>query len=261
MGSPAFIRLLCIAAGFTAVATSSLRAAAPYIETFSTGMNGWTNLSGSVWRTNSGSARVSISSSPAPANSTLTATGAQLTAAFTGDYAAAETRFIGFKFRADTVLPDTINFRLISGLNGYFRNDLALLVTETNVWYQFVFSLASKSASAWGGDDESLFETVLSNITRVDLYVQRPAFEVGVFRVDDIVLDRLPAATALASGSSSNMTLTGDFLQTNVTYLIEATPDLTGVWTVVQSVLATNRLMSISLTNNGSQLFWRLAIP
>jgi len=235
------------------------RAAEPFIETFSTAMNGWTNTAGTVWRTNSGTARVSFPNTPLSELSTLTATGAAATAAYTGDYVAAGIRLFGFKFRADSVLPVTLETRLLSGTNGYFKA-LDSLVTTTGVWHQFLFSLEGKAVGGWAGSDDEIFDEVLSGVDRIEFTVAKPA-GAAIYRIDDIVIDRLHAAAALTTGPGGAFSLSGDFLQTNVTYLIEATPELTGVWTTVQSLLATNRSMSISLTNAGPQLFWRLAIP
>ncbi|HMP75718.1 MAG TPA: hypothetical protein PKE12_05405 [Kiritimatiellia bacterium] len=242
---------------------ATAQAAEPFIETFSAGMNGWTNTAGQAWQVNSGSARTVFPGNFVPGDTTLAATGALQTAAFTGNYAAAGITLVGFKFQGVNDLPAGLTFRLFSGTNSFTRS-LSAFVAATGVWYQFFFSLENKAAGVWVGGDESAFAAAMQDITRVDFAIANMNSPVGVastFRIDDIVVDRLPAATSIAASGGTNLLITGDFLQSNVTYLVEATPELTGVWTAVQSVLATNRSQLITLTNDGNQLFWRIALP
>lgn len=271
MTSPAPIRRWVLGLALSALAILPARSASPYTETFASGMNGWTNSAGSVWRTNTGpasiwgtnnaTARVILPADLLTRSSTLTATGRLFTAAYTGNYSAAGISLIGFKISVENDLLQDLRLTVLSGTNGYF-NSLASLVATTNTVYQFFFSLASKEAGAWSGSEDNLFSNVMQDVTRVDIFVRNATISrAATCRVDDIVVDGLQSVSSLVPSTNNQLLLAGTFLQSNVTYLVEATPELTGIWTAVQSVYATNRNQIITLTNNGPQLFWRLTIP
>jgi hypothetical protein len=236
-------------------------AASPWIETFSGSLGGWTNTGSPAWRSTNDYAQVTFSASPTPQTSTLIATGTLASAAFTGDYTAAGMTLLGFKFRAEQVLPSGLTLRWMRTTNGYFRN-LQTAVLATGIWYQFHFSLQDKETGGWDGDPGDLFTQVLAGVDTVALAVTKPAtLAASSFRIDDVVIDRLPAATHVAALSATTTLLRWDYLQTNVSYQLEYAEAPTSDWAAVQSWLATNRQHDLSATGLPDWLFWRLRMP
>lgn len=236
-------------------------AAGPWIETFSGSLGGWTNTGSPAWRSTNDYAQVTFSASPAPQTSTLIATGALASAAFTGDYAAAGMALLGFKFRAEQVLPSGLTVRWMRTTNGFFRN-LQTDVLATGVWYQFYFSLKDKETGGWDGDPGDLFTQVLAGVDTVALAVTKPAtLAASSFRIDDVVIDRLPAATEMTALSATTALLRWEYLQTNASYQLDYAETTTSDWSTVQSWLATNRQHVLSATGLADQAFWKLRMP
>jgi len=236
-------------------------AASPWIETFSGSLGGWTNTGSPAWRSTNDYAQVTFSASPTPQTSTLIATGALDSAAFAGDYAAAGMALLGFKFRAEQVLPSGLTVRWMRTTNGFFRN-LQADVLATGVWYQFYFSLQSKETGGWDGDPGDLFTQVLAGVDTVALAVTKPAtLAASSFRIDDVVIDRLPAATQVTALSATTAMLRWEYLQTNASYQLDAAETATSDWSTVQSWPATNRQQDIIATGLTERTFWRLRMP
>jgi hypothetical protein len=232
------------------------------IETFTAALNDWTNTPGStVWRATNQFAEVAFAASLVPATSSLIVTGGISGSAFIGDYDAKGIEAIGFKFRAEQVLPSTLTIRLLSGTNGYFQN-VQTRIAVTGVWYQFVFSLESRDAGSWDGDAPELFPIVRQQIDSIAISVTKPSTMVtSRFRIDDIFIDRMHTAGAVPSSSSAVPVITAEFLQTNLVYGIETAPSLGGPWTREQTINATNRTMTWLLTNTHPVAFGRIVQP
>jgi fibronectin-binding autotransporter adhesin len=99
-----------------------------------------------------------------------------------------------------------------------------------------------------------------------------PSLQGGSFKVresdGDILLDFVPftitelSPVSIGPGSTPDtLTLSSTSFVVDATYYVEATEELTGTWTSIQTILATNQTMLIPVTNIGPKLFWRMAAP
>lgn len=231
------------------------------IETFTGSMNGWTNSGAPAWLAVSNRAQATFSASPSPQTSTLLTTGALFSAAFTGDYTAAGIALIGFKFRAEQVLPSVLTLRWTRESNGYFRN-LQAEILSTGQWYQFHFLMTGKEAGGWDGDPESLFTNVLGGVDTLAIAVTKPAtVAASTFMVDDVFIDLLPAATLVTPRTGATIRVRWDHLLTNIAYDVETCTQLTGAWSTVGTLDATNRQQEVDLDSTDAGRFWRLSMP
>lgn len=254
-----FIRLLFLV-GAAWLLPGGHATANPRIETFTAGLNGWTNLPGStVWRPTNQAAAVTFAASPLPASSSLVFTGFPGVTEFTGDYRALGHEAIGFAFRADNVLPTSLQLTLSSASTGYFVF-LDPAVTATGVWYRFLVPLESKARGPWDGDDASLFESVLAAIDTVSITVTKPSTVASArFRIDDVVVDRLHTL-ATPEPAANLIHLPADLLQTGLTYRIEQASE-PGAWTNAAVFTATGRTDRITLTNPAVRAVYRIVLP
>ncbi len=254
-----FIRLLFLV-GAAWLLPGGRATANPRIETFTAGLNGWTNLPGStVWRPTNQTAAVTFAASPLPASSSLVFTGFPDVTEFTGDYRALGHEAIGFAFRADNVLPTSLQLTLSSASTGYFVF-VHPAVTATGIWYRFLIPLESKARGPWDGDDAALFDSVLSAIDTVSITVVKPATVAAArFRVDDIVVDRLHTLST-PEPATNLVHLPAAHLQTGLTYHIELAIEPT-LWTNAAVFTATGRTDRITLTNPADRAMYRITLP
>ena len=252
------LSLIIVLAGLAATGAA---AATAHVEAFTGSLNGWTNSGSPAWRATNDCAQVTFAASPAPQTSTLLATGAWASAAFTGNYAEAGLRLLGFRFRATQVLPSVLTVRWTSGTTGYFRN-LQTELTATGTWHQFYFSLQDKTAGNWDGDPAELFTQVLSGVDALSITVTKPAtFAASDFQVDDVRLDHLHQASSLLPVSTTSAWMRWEFLQTNVAYELESAPDPAAGWSSVLTLPATNRQQEVVAPASDDRLLWRLRLP
>lgn len=253
------LSLIILLAGVAAAGSAG--AATSHVESFTGSLNGWTNSGSPAWRATNDCAQVTFAASPAPQTSTLLATGAWASAAFTGNYAEAGLRLLGFRFRAVQVLPSVLTVRWTSGSTGYFRN-VQTELTTTGTWHQFYFSLHDKAAGNWDGDPADLFTQVLSGVDTLSITVTKPStFAASEFQVDDVTLDHLHQASALLPASSTSAWMRWEFLQTNVAYELESAMGPDAGWSSVLTLPATNRQQEVVAPASGDRLLWRLRLP
>lgn len=235
-----------------------VHAATPWMETFTGDMNGWSTSGSPAWSSAVNRAQVTFAASPTPQASTLLATGTLFSAAFTGDYTSAGIALMGFRFRAEQVLPSVLTVRWTSKSTGYFRN-VQSDVLATGQWYQFRFLMTSKEAGGWDGDPAGLFTNVLADVDTVAIAVTKPAtVSPSTFMVDDVFIERLPAAISVNSGTGSTRRILWTHLLTNMVYGLESSTNLAGPWASEQSFTATNRQQETESSVGGYWYYWRL---
>ena len=238
-------------------------AAAAHLEGFAASMGGWTNAVGTpVWRATGGVAQVAFPGSLVPQTGTLRASGDSSSAAFLGDYASAGLLLLGFSFRAEHLVPDTLTLRWLREGTGYFAS-LQAAVVSTGVWYRFLFTLEGKQAGGWDGDAESLFGQTLQAVDTLEIAVTKPATLATVrYSVDDLVLYPLASMGGVFAEGSAPGTwrLEGTGLLAGVTHRLESAEDLAGPWTQAVAWVAAGESMSIVVTNPAPRLFWRLEL-
>lgn len=234
-------------------------AASPRLETFDSGLNGWTNVAAPNWRGTNGYAQVIFPATPVPQISTLLATGALASSSFMGDYNTADIGLISFRIQALNVLPSGLTLRWMRGTNGYFRN-LQNAVQATGLWYSIYCSLADKDTGGWSGDEADVFPFVLESVDSVSLSILTPAIlSAATFRVDDIQIDHLHRGRSIQTTPGLN--LSWENLQSNLTYRLEQCSTVDQPWTPDTLVIATNRSISITMTNLPAYSAWRLVLP
>ena len=236
------------------------------METFSAGASGWNGsvtLGGGGWSFTGGVARVTfVDTTPVPIPDTgvLSNSPSASSGIFTGNYVAAGIGMIGFRVMAPTELPSGIVLRWGGSTSVYQRQ---FFIAHTGVWVACAASLVDVDAGPWtvieGSADD--FDAARQDVRFVSVRLQRSGTTAHAYLIDDMVADALPAGgvpSVLANGSVS---MRWDYLQTNVAYRLESTPDLDGVWTVEHIITATNRWMWVARTNTSHRLFWRLIQP
>lgn len=234
-------------------------AASPRLEAFDAGLNGWTNVAAPTWRGTNGYAQVTFSATPVPQISTLLATGALASSSFIGDYNAADIGLISFRIQALNVLPSGLTLRWMRGTNGYFQN-LQNAIQATGLWYTLNCSLADKETGAWSGDEAAVFPFVLEAVDSVSLSILTPAIlSTATFRVDDIQIDHLHRGRTIQT--TNGLDLLWENLQSNLTYRLEQCSTVDQSWLPNGLIMATNRSISISMTNFPVYAAWRLVLP
>ena len=249
---------------FTAVLTAP--SAQITTEQFNAGAGGW---QGSVaagagsWTFTGGAARVNFANTgfPVPFAGTLSNTPSASGGSFTGDFEAAGIELIGFNFFTATSLPSSVMLSIGGATSVYQR---LFYPAQTGVWQTFAASLQSAESGGWINPQgpPADFEGVLQNVKYVTIQVDRDANEVArQYVIDDIFLDRLPAAGGLGVATGGLLSLRADYLRSNTTYQVQASPEVTGTWVLAQTLVATNRSQSIEVTHAADKLFWRLLMP
>lgn len=268
---------LMLAVVYLLAAAFSARAASLYTETFSGNTGGWqspplsslivTNLASSG--NPGGCLQGTISGAFIPFDTAFIATGAAASASFIGNYTAADAQLLGFDIQAlvggdQTNINATIKIVLDSGSNR-FQSVLNSFITQTAIWYKVRLPLSTAEAGGWTNvvGAYSNYSNLLTNVTRVAVEVpglSSPA--IRIFRLDNFFLDRLPAAVALSSSSTgTDLTLQWDYLRTGLMYQVESSSEVTGTWTLAQTLIATNRNQGVVVTNADTRSFFRLREP
>ena len=195
----------------------------------------------------------------------LVATGLSSTANFVGNYSDVEAFLLGFDFYAANFVPTNTNktyyrVNLISGTN-YFQHRFDDRITSTGVWHRVRTSLMSPELGKWtqvnGG-----FSSLITNVTRVEISIELTQVDSNeAYRVDNIFLDRLPAAVAL-SMVTSGVDVTWLHMRTGDTYRFEAAKDLVqGDWEVVSNVTAIGGEQVLSHGATNAFQGYRVVIP
>jgi hypothetical protein len=164
-----------------------------YNETFNSGSAGWTNRGPALFTAADGAIRIDfpIQSVPTPDFGALVASNTASSGFFVGDYPAANIKWVGFRFRADQVLPSALTIRWIGGTSSYFRG-FTSLVTETGVWYSCAVSLAGIEEGDWiGNTNENVFQNGLQSVRQLEVQVLRNGTEWQSYYVDDFFIDSM----------------------------------------------------------------------
>lgn len=235
-------------------------------EQFSAGANGWQGSSAygtGSWVFTGGAARVNFSDTgfiSLPDVATLSNLTTGSGGSFTGNYDTAGVELIGFSFLSNTSMPASVGIVLGGPTTVYQR---IYYPTQTGVWHTFAASLKSVELGGWTNLQGPItdFDQVRQNVKYVNIRVERAGATARQYLIDNIFIDRLPAAGSLAASTGGLVSLRADYLRTNLSYQIQSSPEVTGTWSLAQTMVATNRSQSIEVTNSASRLFWRLVMP
>lgn len=268
--TPKWSALAITAVPLLAVSLST-RAASLYTETFSGSTGGWQDREIALMSVTNvlagGNPGGCLSGSfpfepiPSPAPDAFMATGALATASFVGSYSDADAWLAGFDFRANQVVPSTngLQFILRSGSKFIYR-PINNQVNVTGQWYRFRFPLLDTQLGGWLGDTAD-FSSILTNVTRFEVEITRNGSDPQTYLLDNIFLDRLPAAVALGM-STGGVEVTWLHMRAGETYRFEAASDMNqGGWVVVSNVVATGGAQV--LTHETTNVFqgYRVVIP
>ena len=268
-----------LALGMVYLLAASLpaRAASLYTETFSGNTGGWQSpplssliLTNLVSGGNPGGClQGTISGAFLPFQTAFIATGSAASVSFLGNYTEADAQLLGFDIYAlvggdQTNISATIKIVLDSG-SIRFQSVLNSFITETAVWYKVRLPLITADAGGWTNvvGEYSNYSNILTNITRVAVEVpglSAPA--IRIYRLDNIFLDRLPAAVDVSAVTTgAYVSLRWDYLRTGQAYRVESSSEVTGTWVLAQTLTATNRNQGVEVTNSAPRTFFRLLGP
>lgn len=241
-----------------ALAALSASAASLGTESFSTGLNGWTNnIDATKWGASNQALRVAFGPNILPQNASLEGGPGASSGTFCGDYVAVGVEAVGFSFLAENVLPSVLKLEITGGTNIFFQ-DLRPRMTAVGVWNNFLISLADRDASRWAGASATEFANALTNISRVAIRITTSGSSAQAYRLDGIFLDRLPSATTLIVSSANTTLVTFANLRTSFAYRVQSATDLTATWTNIAQLIASNRSETITVTNAAPPIFLRL---
>lgn len=259
-----------LAWGFTlllGVIPVRLSAGAQYTtETFSAGASGWqgtTEFATGSWTYTGGVVRLTFNDTSFVVIPDVGSLSNQVTAsggAFTGNYVGAGIDLIGFRFLSNTDMPSSVRLHLVGPTSEYRR---IFYPNQTGVWVTLAASLAGAAEGGWvrvGGAGQD-FDQVRQQVRYVAIKVDRAGTTLRHYFIDDIFLDRLPATQQLALSTNGLLQAQVNYLRTGSYYQVEAAPEVTGTWNLVQAWTATNRLQALELTNGAFRRFWRVNLP
>lgn len=218
------------------------------------GYGSWT-LTGSVARLNFNDTGL-----PFPIVGSLSNTPTASGGSFTGNYDVAGVEMIGFSFLSNTDMPSSVTILLGGPTTVYQR---IYYPTQTGVWHTFAASLKSVELGGWTNlqGPSTDFDQVRQNVKYVTIRVERAGTTARQYLIDDIFLDRLPAAGALTTSTGAFFSLHCDYLRTGVEYRVESSLDVTGTWVLAQTLIATNRNQGVDVTNSALRAFFRIFGP
>lgn len=232
-----------------------------YTETFTGTMGGWRDRDvGKFTLTNlvtggnpDGCLQASFPANPSmpePDPDAIVATGLTSTANFIGNYLDVDALLVGFDFYAADFVDTNTNrssyrINLYSGTT-LFWHRFDEVIAETGVWYKVRASLVSPEAGKWTNVIGN-FSSLMTNVTRLEISIDRTQFDASeVYKVDNVFLDRLPAAVAL-NMATSRVDVTWLNMRAGESYRFESATDLVqGDWVLVSNVTA----------SGGAQVLW-----
>lgn len=248
-------------------------AASPYTETFSTDIGGWEYRSGAVVLSHQGTggnpdgclqaAFTPTFPNPPGFGGSFEARGAGASVAFTGNYLDADVLLVGFDAWSDIVND------LGQGLVLKFHNDLTTnSITRdipapfpaSNRWYSYRFAISKNQLNGWY-DDTALYDTVFSNITRMEFILRLDNGSNGEnYRFDNIFVDALPVLGA-GPGQEGESTLVWNNLRSNEVYRLEHTTDLAeGIWSTVGVVTAQTATITTDVVLTNQAQYFRMVM-
>jgi len=247
------------------VAASRSFGAKSGVESFSSGASGWLGSSffSGTWTFTGGVARVKFPNQGEfafPETGTLSNSPSASSGSFTGNYDAAEISVIGFRFKAQHVLPSGLVILEWGGSTSVYQQGFA--INTTGVWVTCTASLADDAQSSWSPIAGSLddFAAARQSVKFVSIRMTRTGTLYQEFLLDDLYLAGQPSGSLLSTSNGTNFTFASDDLVSNLYYSVESAPMVTGTWQTTQTWLATNQSQVVILTNNAPQQFWRISI-
>jgi hypothetical protein len=232
---------------------SSLWAAQPAVETFTTGANGWEGVSDfgtGNWVFTGGMARVVFDPAPLfPEIATVSNAAGATSGSFTGNYDAVGIDVIGFSFFAPNTPPASSVVELEwGGSTSLYSRGFS--VTQTGVWYTFTASLQEEDKSQWTVKRGSLSDFVAARQTvhHVAVRVARTLSVTHQFVIDDLFVAGLPGGASMARDASNRISWNG--LLAGLDYQVQSTTNLiASPWVTVESLTATGALHATIITN------------
>jgi len=257
-------RAACILLGLISLSVWPLYAAQQTNESFSTGVNnGWvgTLTDTGNWRFTNGVAQLTFSPVLIP-GPTAGMISNNTSAAFTGNYEAADINLIGFNYITATgSIPSEVVLSFGGNSNVY---NATFSPSQTGVWYSFSAPLTDDPAD--GGwilvsGYYTNFAAVRRDVKFVAITIKRAGVSNEIHRIDNILLGRQPSAVALAV-TETNAALAWIDLKTNQLYHVEATRDiLSEPWQFLESFTATSSVYIANYADTNTPRFLRMVIP
>lgn len=251
---------------------SPARAASLFTEPFTDASGGWHGLSGQMTVTNTLTAGNPAGclrgvypnlglTPPPPDTEAFVATGLLTSANFVGNYADVDAFLLGFDLRSETLVPGTevIAVNLVSTTNKITR-PLPALITQAGIWYRVRVALDDPARDGWQGN-VGAYAQIMSNVTRLEIEVNRTGSGAQTYLLDNVFLARLPEALALA-GTTNGVAVTWLHLRTGEPYRLEATPDpALAAWSAVTNFTATNAVQVLWRETTNAVEHYRMVIP
>ena len=229
------------------------QAASLYTESFS-GSSGWSSSGGAAVAETLGELRVSFPDIfPLPPESVLLlATNGASGGAFTGDYAAAGVELIGFRFKADDAVPDSLLIELRAGAQSYSSPQLRGQVVQTGVWCDVWTVL--------GGDEWAGNSSVVTGVTQLAVYIKQAASGAETCHVDDVFTDSMPIAGRVAAGAAETTIVSWSHLRSGWFYSVSTCVELpAGNWSNVSAFTTVGVQQDVVVTNEAAgRLFIRV---
>lgn len=192
------------------------------------------------------------------ADDAFIATGILATATFTGNYHQADAWVIGFDFMASNTLPAELRL-LVYGQpeSDVITRNLTTAITGTNRWHSLRLSLLGADLGGWTGATQK-FAQILGNVSKVEIRLFRNQENAQTYLVDNIFLDRVPAAEP---GANEPGTVGWNNLRTGNPYRLQATDDLRlASWTTLASFTATSSFYEVYTADTNAWRFYRLVM-
>lgn len=265
-------RSSCLALALLLIGFSAARGASVYTETFDTSTAGWQDRDpGELVLTNEtatgnpgGCLRGTFAFAggiPPPESDAFQATGRLSSANFIGDYSSAGVSLLGFDFRATNIAPSALELRLTSIGPGYtslvFRS-FSSTNLAINTWYSYAISLRDTASGQWLGNTND-FSAILTNVSKVEITIQRFGSSAQNYLLDNVYLAALPEASAQASETGA-VQVTWSNLRTDESYRADAAGALDSTWTTLSTFTATGSVHTVIDTNAATHQVYRLVI-
>lgn len=223
-----------------------------YTESFD-GSSGWQSTPGATVNETDGALRVSFPNiiPLPPASVMLLASNSASGGAFTGDFTAAGVQLIGFRFKADDAIPNSLLIELRSGSGAYSSPQLSGQVAQTGGWFHVWTALGEPG---WIGD-----ASVVTGVTATTIFIRQAGSTAERYYVDDFFTDSFPVGSGIDSEATDTYSVAWTHLRPEWTYQVQSCADLTqGVWSNVSTLAATSSFQRIAITNSVHSASFRL---
>lgn len=195
----------------------------------------------------------------------LIATGSLGSVHFIGDLVSSEAWLIGFDIKAVDTLPDYMYLAIHSGSNLITRTIMTAGDTRfvPGNWYSMRYTLLNPPENTWA-EDQGALDEVIRNVTRVSLVVKRRGETKEDYLLDNIFIDRLPAASAASVAGSptadgSIPQLAWGNLRYGDRYLVQATHDLVSpAWETIADFVAGEDVFLLEYDPDSGAKYFRI---